>query len=78
MSRVRIDIDSLALGDITITREDPVQLPSEAAERAHLAELLARAVTQTCRAYDIEPVSVSSRVEEYARRGPADPLWADG
>lgn len=71
--RVRIDVDSPELGELTITRDDGIGGYVANRARAALVELLTQAVMQTCRAYEIDPVSISSRIgadDALKRRGP--------
>ena len=68
--RVSIDVETPELGDLLIRRDDQVGGYTSREARGRLVELLTAAVLQTCRAYEIDPISVSSRIAR--ARGPAD------
>jgi hypothetical protein len=73
--KVTLTVDAREpLGDMEITRRDQLDglAFNEPELRSKLADLLAAAVVRTCGAYEIEPVAVTSRIEEAQRL--RDPL----
>jgi hypothetical protein len=71
VTRVQIFVDT-SLGDMQLTRDDQLGGRNDPQERGALADLLSAAIVQTCHAYQIEPVAVTSRIEEARRL--RDPL----